>query len=409
MYRELDENSISQSLDTMQPVLETFSALHNILLKFVSCSGKHILKPKHKLQSNFCRLIRSHPDGLHRCYDSTGHRAHLDPNKPHLLTCHAGLFVLVVPLQGERGVIGALAAGGIRAYSSNPSEGRVLIERLRDLDLDEEKLLKYYEEIPTKTHSEIMLLGKAIHAISNCLLELGAAMEKIKEAEMEKALAESELRALSSQINPHFLFNTLNIIQMISYLEGANQTTDLINALANLLRARLSVNSLFTILLDELEVINNLLVIQKVRFEDRLQVSIVIPDDLLELQLPTLSLQPLIENALVHGLEPLEGKGRLELLATVKETDVVFLVKDNGVGMTAYKLAKIRNQLVSKQTRDRDNAGEIGLVNIHQRCQACFGKKYGLEIYSKKNKGTEVYLRIPLIIKGCELNENLAR
>jgi len=351
-------------------------------------------------------MIRSHPEGSERCLATAIKSVYFTPNMPHTFTCHAGLLVLTVPLVCGGELLGALATGELRALGQDGAE--ITLERLHDLDLDKEKLLYYFAEIPVKKREDVIQLGRLINSISNCFLSLGMAIGETHKAEVEKALIESELKALNSQINPHFLFNTLNAIQMVSYLEDANQTSNLINALANLLRVRLDTGSYFTTLREELQVIKNLLFIQKTRFEDRLQIAIFIPEDLLEMQIPSLSLQPLVENALIHGLEPREGIGRLELRAFIQPREIIFLVKDNGVGIGPADLGKIRDRLIEGPV---SKSKKIGLVNINQRCKTLFGNGYGIKINSERDKGTEVFLRIPILSrnKGCELGENIAR
>lgn len=403
---KLNKNDfLAKNSKVIQSLLESLSAAHNVWIKFVSCTGDYIYTPKEKLQGNYCRLIRSHPEGFCRCKASAIKSVFLEPNRPHLFTCHAGLIILAVPLLCGEELLGSLATGEIRTKDTQ-SERNDMLRRLFDLNLNENQLLKFYNEVPIKKEDEVIRLGQLISAISSCFLNLGMAIGESQKIEIERALIESELKALNSQINPHFLFNTLNAIQMISYLEDADQTSKIINALAKLLRAKLDTSTYFTTLREELEVIQNLIYIQKTRFEDRLQATIFIPEELLDLQLPRLSLQPLVENAFLHGLEPLDGTGKLELRAFVQHGDAVILIKDNGCGMNSAELAKIRDGLDSKQIEDIKG---IGLVNINQRCKALFGNDYGIEIDSEKNGGTEVYLRIPIRDKGCELDEDFAR
>lgn len=392
---ELIENTpFQQNLDIIQPVLEGLSIFNESWIKYVSCSGAYISTPINKQQSNFCRLIRNHPVGYQRCRETARKCVYLDPKKHHLFPCHAGLYVLAVPLQGEQGHLGALATGEIR-IDTGVQDTRQVLQKVGDLNLDRERLLAYYEEIPVKRRKKVLLLGETLYAISNCFLRLGAAEAKIRQAETEKALLNSELRALSYQINPHFLFNTLNTIQMLSVIEGAKKTPDLINAVSSLLRARLNVSDPLTSVKDEMDVIKNLLIIHKTRFEDRFQFVTDIPCQLLDARIPTLSLQPLVENALAHGLEPYEGIGRLELQAEAQGGNLIFYVRDNGVGMSTQEHAKIMEILNRKEISDE--VCEIGIANVHKRCRALFGVDYGISIKTEKNRGTEATLRIPFI------------
>lgn len=164
----------NQSLDAIQPLLDSFSILHHIWLKFVSCTGEYILTPEKRPQSEFCRFIRANPEGLKRCRASVQKCMHLDPYKPHLFPCHAGLFILAVPLHSKGDFIGALATGEIRT-SDTLSERIKILEKVQDLNFNSAKLLELYEKLALTKHDEIMILGESLHTISNCLLELGIA------------------------------------------------------------------------------------------------------------------------------------------------------------------------------------------------------------------------------------------
>ncbi len=399
----LNYNFMKDNSRIIQPLLDSLSATHDAWIKFVSKNGDYIL-PQNKNKSNFCRLVQSHPEGVIRCRDSSIMSVFLEPNKPHLYTCHAGLIMLTVPLFCGGELLGSLAVGEIRIKDSQGDRSE-MIRKLSDINLDKNILLQYYDEIPMKQENDIMSLGQILCTISTCFLSLGVAITERHKIEMEKALIESELKALNSQINPHFLFNTLNAIQMISYLEDADQTSKIINALAKLLRSKLDPSTHFITIREELEIIQNLVYIQQTRFADKFQVSISIPEEMLDLQIPIFSLQPLVENAFVHGLEPLEGVGKLGLRGYIWHNDVYILIKDNGCGIDEDRLANINEALNNQQN---ENIKGIALENINHRCRTYFGDDYGIKVDSKKNEGTEICLCIPVMKKGCNLRENIA-
>lgn len=168
---------LRQNLDIIQPVLDSFSTLNQLWLKFVSCTGEYIFTPQ-KPQSAFCRFIRAHPEGFKRCRATTIRCANLNPNKFHLFTCHAGLIILAVPLHSEHGPLGALATGEIR-LNPNWNENNEILKRTKDLNLNKEKLLKLFNEITIKKHEEILVFGNALYAISNCFLKLGTAFANL--------------------------------------------------------------------------------------------------------------------------------------------------------------------------------------------------------------------------------------
>jgi AraC-like DNA-binding protein/ligand-binding sensor protein len=150
--------------DAIQPALESLSWLHRIWVKFVDCSGTYICTPVKKQQSRFCGLVRSHPLGYRRCRETAVRCVHLDKGTYHLFPCHAGLFVLAVPLQGDAGSFGALATGEVITPSCSTTQ---VLEKLQDLGLNQELLRQFYQEIPVKSHEEIRMLGEALYALDN--------------------------------------------------------------------------------------------------------------------------------------------------------------------------------------------------------------------------------------------------
>lgn len=168
---KLDQKFLDKNISDILPLLDSFSILHQIWLKFVSCNGDYIVTPQKRSQNEYCRLIRSCPEGLNRCRASVTRCMYLEPDKHYLFPCHAGLFILAIPLHGDSNCVGALATGEIRISSS--FNQRDLKEKIQDLNLDTKKLLKLYEKIPVIKRDKIMLLGESIHTISNCLIKLG--------------------------------------------------------------------------------------------------------------------------------------------------------------------------------------------------------------------------------------------
>ncbi len=165
-----NQTCINNTIDDIQPLLDSFSTLHRIWLKFVGSNGEYIITPKNKSQSEYCRCIRSCPEGLNRCRASVIKCMRLEPHKPHLFPCHAGLFILAIPLHGNTNFIGAFATGEIKisgAFSSS-----TIKEKVRDLNLDTTRLLRLYKKIPVIKREKAMNLGESLHTISNCLIKL---------------------------------------------------------------------------------------------------------------------------------------------------------------------------------------------------------------------------------------------
>jgi sensor histidine kinase YesM len=248
-------------------------------------------------------------------------------------------------------------------------------------------------------NAEIDLLNR----IYNNMLD---SINKLITEVYESKLAEknSKISALQSQINPHFLYNTLNIMKSISRIKGVEEVAEISESLADLFKYSMKHLKKPVPLKDELEHVENYMRIQQYRFGERFSLTSEIPDNLLQASVPKLTVQPIIENAVNHGLSNVKGGGLIDLkvrLTTQKnkkklEDILIITVTDNGQGMNEETLTKLQGKLhSSKLTRYDDDQGGIGLVNIQQRIQLLHGPNYGLKIDSVLDKGTTVMLELP--------------
>lgn len=238
------------------------------------------------------------------------------------------------------------------------------------------KLYKTEENSITKVETELAL-GLAL------LFSNQIELSKIDyQAEL---LAKSELKALQAQINPHFLFNALNTIVSLVRTQPDNARNLLIH-LGNYFRNNLQQNNEDVELQKEIEHINSYLEIEKARFGDKLEIIYNIPDNI-ECKLPPLLLQPIVENAVKHGvLEKIEG-GTVEIIAKDYENFTELIVKDNGVGMSSEELDNL--------FKGKNSSDSIGLTNVNNRLKNKYGKEFGLIIDSELNRGTKVTMVIP--------------
>ncbi|QRG68062.1 LytS/YhcK type 5TM receptor domain-containing protein [Brevibacillus choshinensis] len=211
---------------------------------------------------------------------------------------------------------------------------------------------------------------------------------QIELAEIEyhtKMRQQAEVNALQAQINPHFLFNTLGTI--MSYCRtDPEQARNLIGNLSDIFRRNLKSKGNYHSLQEELDGITSYLEIEKVRFANRLKVNMEVDESLLTRKLPILTLQPIIENAIHHGLFPKVSDCLLTIRVEKYGDEVKICIEDNGVGISEERLAEIWNH----------HSQGIGLSNVHQRLQSIYGKEYGLQIQSKLGAGTIVSFAAPL-------------
>lgn len=196
---------------------------------------------------------------------------------------------------------------------------------------------------------------------------------------------DAEIRALNTQLNPHFIYNTLNIINWTCLAGNMEAASQMLVNLSRMLYYTSHYNGMYEILRNDIEWLNRYLYIMKIRLDDRFSVLVDIPEEFMDLKVPKLFLQPFVENALVHGFKGMEEKGLLEIHAEWEEENVVFYVEDNGCGMTQEKIAEIMN----------GNPDSIGIANVNKRLKILYGPEYGVEYHSQMGEGTSVIIRIP--------------
>jgi len=218
----------------------------------------------------------------------------------------------------------------------------------------------------------------------------------------ESKLAEknAQISALQAQINPHFLYNTLNIMKSISRLRGVEEVAEISESLAGLFQYSMKNLHHPVTLAEEIEHVNNYMKIQRHRFGQRLSLKWDIPDRLLKAAVLKLTIQPLVENAVNHGLKRKKTGGKIEIRAAESGGILTVTVKDNGEGMTGAEVARLQRVLDTANTFQdvpEEESRGIGLLNIHQRIQMYFGKSYGLKLFSRPGEGTKVTLNIPFI------------
>lgn len=191
---------------------------------------------------------------------------------------------------------------------------------------------------------------------------------------------ESELIALQSQINPHFLYNTLDSIFWSAQEYGADNIARMTVALSNVFRMSLNRGSAFWKISDELQLVNNYLLVQNMRFDDRFQVEIHLDEALMDKQIIKLILQPIVENAVQHGLEKRSGKGSIRITAEEEGDDLTFIIQDNGIGFQVDEENPLGNG--------------YALHNVDRRIKLYYGPQFGVVIHSEPNVGTVVRVAI---------------
>ncbi|GGH09121.1 sensor histidine kinase [Paenibacillus segetis] len=242
-----------------------------------------------------------------------------------------------------------------------------------------------------QTEDETDLLIDGFNRMSTQINEL------IQQVQVEQARKkEVELQALVAQINPHFIYNSLESINSMAVLQGNKNISKMVISLGKLLRISISENQELIPLNMEMEHVRHYLDIQKFRFEDKFSYQIEIPDSLKYFVTQKLIVQPIVENALYHAIEPMEGNGFISIVAKENGRDILIDVSDNGPGFDQTTLLNLWSKERGNLKKYRENG--VGLKNVHERLSIQFGGYYGILICSSPGFGSTIRIRIPKIL-----------
>lgn len=256
---------------------------------------------------------------------------------------------------------------------------------------------RFERQITVNSRDEIYFLATTFERmrlnINNLILEIRQKARLESELQQNKLLLqESQLRSLQSQINPHFLFNILDTLSKKAFLEGAEETSDLLVSVAGLLRYNLKRLDRAVTLYDEVRVMRQYMEIQSARFSDRMKLVTDIDESGLSVQMPGLTLQPIVENSVIHAIEPSESGGTITVTIAVAGDRVTVEIADDGPGMSEEK---IRDILEERQTEPEGHSTGIGFGNVVRRLRLFYGITDVIEIDSGENRGVRVLLKLP--------------
>lgn len=258
-----------------------------------------------------------------------------------------------------------------------------------------EELLKYikinnYGEITQMPKAEEGDIEKIRRTFENMTRDLRKNIES--NYEMQLKLKEIKINVYESQMNPHFLFNTLYMIQMMNVLGERDNIATMTNRLGKLLRFNLDSRSEVK-MSEEIENVKNYLNIMELRFKGRFNYKIMIPPELMDCYTVKFMLQPLIENAVSHGFVHKRDVCEIVIMAQQVGDEIAVIVKDNGQGIEPEHLKKLKKRLNGEE----NDIGGIGIVNVHERIKLLYGAQYGIDIFSDYTKNTNVLIHIPVL------------
>ena len=246
------------------------------------------------------------------------------------------------------------------------------------------------EIVPSGSY-EVEHLGKSI---KNMLGRIKVLMSDL--VAEHNAKRKSEFDTLQSQINPHFLYNTLDIIVWMIENENSDKAVNIVTALAKFFRISLSKGKNIITVKDEVEHVRNYLMIQNMRFKNRFEYSIDVDEEVLSYSSLKLMLQPLVENAIYHGMEFMDGDGEIDVKVFKEDDSLYFTITDNGLGMSEDMV----ETLLSKDFVPSKKGSGIGVKNVNERIKLYFGSEYGLKVESEPDEGTKITIHLPAVVYG---------
>lgn len=248
------------------------------------------------------------------------------------------------------------------------------------------------------SNDEIGFLAKGLNSMTE---KLQNHIQKVYIAEIRQR--EAEIEALKTQIQPHYLYNTLDVIRMTAITNDDMETSEMIDGLSGQLKYLMGGAREMVTLQAELDSVRNYFKIIRIRYENRIMLEVDVPEKLLKLEVPQLILQPVVENAVKYGLRPKdEGEGVVAIQGSVSGELLEITVMDNGVGMTSERLDYVQELFNCKDTvmHPESKRGSIGLKNVYDRIKLIFGEEYDMEVSSFEGIGTIVKYRLPVVNTG---------
>lgn len=269
------------------------------------------------------------------------------------------------------------------------------------------RLLKHFYEILKairtiqKGNLSVRITNNSADEMGELGIQINKMLDRIEQlikenVDREVLVKNSEIRALQNQINAHFIYNVLESIKMMAEIDEEYAISDAISSLGKLLRYSIRWVSGNVCLREEIEYIQNYLALMNLRFNYEIYLSLNIPEIMLDQEIPKMSLQPIIENAIYHGIEDLAEDTNIYMKGTIEGTDCVIEITDAGKGMTGETLEHLKKKIAGEIEPDGGSGHGIGLKNVQDRIRMSFGENYGIEVASKLGCYTKITVRVPV-------------
>lgn len=395
-------------VNLLQEIQDNFSQVTKLAAITVDYKGEPITN--YSNFTRFCQKFREDEICKNICFRSDAHGGveAARSKRPYVYTCHAGLVDFAIPIVFEGQFLGSILAGQVKISDHNYKRTLPYDIELVEQRFEDPELQAFYDEVETISSKELEAASDLMYLMSNYIVEqaFNQMMQEelneknsrlIKEMEvrmaLEKNLRESELQLLQSQVNPHFLFNVLNTINSLAMIEKASKTSEMIYSLSEMLRYTIKNKMHYMVTLEqEIDYNNKYLQIQKVRLGEQIEFIININKDLFDLKVPFMIIQPLVSNAINHGLFDKGAGGKLSIISEDDDDNAYIIVEDNGKGIPKDTIRSIQSGTYESKT---SRSTGTGLITVEKRLIHRYGEKYRLLIESEMNKGTKITVKIP--------------
>jgi len=279
-------------------------------------------------------------------------------------------------------IIMAISVIGLYGKYSRPIKS--LNEAIQQVDRGD-----YNVSIKQTSNDDIGMICRNFEKMSHHIASLNKSLDEKRNEKIRL-----EVEALQIQMRPHFLLNALNTIRWMAVVSQADNVADMVVALSNFLRMAIQTKQTMITIEQELEIVQNYTLIQRRRFGSAFKLEYDVAPEILQLTIPRFTIQPIVENAILHGIDQNNTESRILLRGVQEGSDVCIVISDNGQGMTENQLNEIRRKI--HDTGISETSG-IGLINVHQRLKMAYGENYGITIDSKDKAGTTVTIRLPSV------------
>lgn len=397
-------------LDMLQEIQDRFAEATGLAAVTVDYSGKPITK--YSKFSSFCAYLREFPEYREKCYqcDAFGGLEAARRKKPYIYQCHSGLIDFAIPIIANEQYLGSVLAGQTRLDEAADVNKLDTIGRKSEWE-NHDEAKEAFDTIPLIPFEKVSAAAEMMFLVVNNLVEQNITRliqnelnekntELIHEmkvrVQLEKELQRKDIQYQQLQMNPYFLFGILNTASNLAILEDAPKTGELILSLTEFSQYLLDhTNSLVT-LEEELDHVQNYLAMQSIRFEDRITFEIHVPDQMKAIKIPAVIIQSLVDNAVIHGLEPKERGGIVQINGTSQEDQWIIEVSDNGVGIPEHLLTNLLS--VKEEIPSTRQSKGIGLNMVNQILVAHYGPEYSISVKSIRDVGTTVTFKVPKLM-----------